>query len=99
MDVLVERAAPALVAPAAVLRLRQAADRRGRYGCGLRGPLRRAVALAVGGRAVVRESWRPGLRGLEYRAPDGRRTDFQVCDAGAARTARLLRVPDPADLG
>ncbi|MFB6563584.1 hypothetical protein ACFCYH_32645 [Streptomyces sp. NPDC056400] len=62
-------------------------------------PLRRAVVLPVGGRAVVRESWRPGMRVLEYRAPDGRRIDFQVYDAEAARTARLLGVPDPADLG
>lgn len=39
------------------------------------------------------------MRVLEYRAPDGRRIDFQVYDAEAARTARLLGVPDPADLG
>ncbi|MGW3326419.1 hypothetical protein [Streptomyces virginiae] len=62
-------------------------------------PLRRAVALPVGGRAAVRESRRPGMRVLEYRAPDGQRIDFQVYDAEAARTARLLGVPDPADLG
>ncbi|MFB6825318.1 hypothetical protein ACFCXA_27480 [Streptomyces virginiae] len=61
-------------------------------------PLRRAIALPVGGRAIVRDSWRPGLRVLEYRAPDGRRIDFQVHDAEAARTARLLGVPAPADL-
>ncbi|MFD7789367.1 hypothetical protein ACFV4Q_40780 [Streptomyces nojiriensis] len=57
-------------------------------------PLRRAVVLPVGGRVAVRESWRPGMRVLEYRAPDGRRIDFQVYDAEAARAARLLGAPD-----
>lgn len=89
-------------------RWRQGARRRafgyGRLGPGAGGagavfkaPLRRAVALPVGGRAVVRESWRPGMRVLEYRAPDGRRIDFQVYDAEADRAARFLGVPDPAD--
>lgn len=66
-------------------------------GAVFKAPLRRAVALPVGGRAVVRESWRPGMRVLEYSAPDGQRIDFQVYDAEADRAARFLRIPDPAD--
>ncbi|WP_328963920.1 hypothetical protein [Streptomyces virginiae] len=62
-------------------------------------PLRRAVALPMGGRVVAWGSRRPGMQVLEYRAPDGQRIDFLVYDAEAARTARLLGVPDPADLG
>ncbi|WP_406086434.1 hypothetical protein [Streptomyces virginiae] len=62
-------------------------------------PLRRAVALPMGGRVVARGSRRPGMQVLEYRAPDGQRIDFLVYDAEAAHTARLLGVPDPADLG
>ncbi|MFJ3965970.1 hypothetical protein [Streptomyces sp. NPDC090036] len=53
-------------------------------------PLRGVVALPVGGRVVARGSRRPGMQVLEYRAPDGRRIDFQVYDAEAARAARLL---------
>ncbi|MFI8453597.1 hypothetical protein [Streptomyces erythrochromogenes] len=66
-------------------------------GAVFKAPLRPAVRLPVGGRAAVRESFRPGMRVLEYRAPDGQRIDFQVYDAEAARAARLLGVPDPAD--
>ncbi|WP_030730051.1 hypothetical protein [Streptomyces sp. NRRL S-237] len=53
-------------------------------------PLRAPVAVPVGGRVVARGSWRPGMQVLEYRAPDGRRIDFQVYDAEAARAADLL---------
>ncbi|AQT71802.1 hypothetical protein [Streptomyces sp. fd1-xmd] len=66
-------------------------------GAVFKAPLRAAVRLPTGGRAVVRESWRPGMRVLEYRAPDGRRIDFQVYDAEADRAVRLLGVPDPVD--
>ncbi|MFJ9946118.1 hypothetical protein [Streptomyces erythrochromogenes] len=66
-------------------------------GAVFKAPLRPAVRLPVGGRAAVRESRRPGMRVLEYRAPDGQRIDFQVYDAEADRAARLLGVPDPAD--
>lgn len=66
-------------------------------GAVFKAPLRAAVPLPVGGRAALRESRRPGMRVLEYRAPDGQRIDFQVYDAEAERTARLLRIPDPAD--
>ncbi|MFE2167323.1 hypothetical protein ACFXB3_20005 [Streptomyces sp. NPDC059447] len=68
-------------------------------GAVFKAPLRRAVVLPVGGRAAVRESRRPGMRVLEYRAPDGQRIDFQVYDAEADRAARFLRIPDPADFG
>ncbi|MEU9374952.1 hypothetical protein AB0D94_14425 [Streptomyces sp. NPDC048255] len=65
-------------------------------GAVFKAPLRKALVLPVGGRAAVRDSWRPGMRVLEYEAPDGRRIDFQVYDAEAGRAARLLGVPDPA---
>ncbi|MFD7093451.1 hypothetical protein [Streptomyces xanthophaeus] len=101
-------AAGAVVAVPCQARWRQGARRRtfvpgklrpGPDGTGavFKAPLRRAVVLPVGGRAAVRESWRPGMRVLEYRAPGGERIDFQVYDAEADRTARLLGVPDPAD--
>ncbi|GAA3247267.1 hypothetical protein ACFXB4_10825 [Streptomyces lavendulae] len=88
-------------------RWRQGARRRffgyGKLGAGADGtgaefkaPLRGAVAVPVGGRVAVRAGLRPGMRVLEYRAPDGRRVDFQVYDAEAARAARLLEGPDPA---
>ncbi|MFJ9597770.1 hypothetical protein ACIRS3_34130 [Streptomyces virginiae] len=71
----------------------------GRDGAGaeFKAPLRPAVRVPAGGRAAVRESRRPGMRVLEYRAPDGRRIDFLLYDAEAERAARLLGVPDPAD--
>ncbi|WP_445269202.1 hypothetical protein [Streptomyces sp. DSM 41634] len=100
--------AGAVVAVPCQARWRQGARRRffgyGKLGAGADGtgavfkaPLRGAVPLPVGGRAAVRESLRPGMRVLEYRAPDGQRIDFQVYDAEAERAARLLGVPDPAD--
>ncbi|MFJ6757775.1 hypothetical protein ACIQNK_22435 [Streptomyces sp. NPDC091273] len=100
--------AGAVVAVPCQARWRQGARRRffgyGKLGAGADGtgsvfkaPLRGAVPLPMGGRAAVRESLRPGMRVLEYRAPDGQRIDFQVYDAEAERAARLLGVPDPAD--
>ncbi|MFJ7780246.1 hypothetical protein [Streptomyces yangpuensis] len=87
-------------------RWRQGARRRtfgyGKLGAGagadgagavFKAPLRPAVRLPVGGRASVRESRRPGMRVLEYRAPDGQRIDFLVYDAEAERAAALLGVP------
>lgn len=65
-------------------------------GASFKAPLRPVVTLPVGGRAVVRESWRPGMRVLEYRAPDGQRIDFQVYEAEAGRAAKVLGIPDPA---
>ncbi|MFJ8015296.1 hypothetical protein [Streptomyces sp. NPDC096339] len=66
-------------------------------GAVFKAPLRRAVAVPVGGRAAVRQSWRPGMQVLEYSTPDGRNIDFQVYDAEVDRAARFLRIPDPAD--
>ncbi|MFB0629991.1 hypothetical protein [Streptomyces sp. AB3(2024)] len=97
----------AVVAVPCRARWRQGARRRffgyGKLGVGADGtgaefkaPLRGAVPVPVGGRVAVREGMRPGMRVLEYRAPDGQRVDFRVYDAEAARTARLLEGPDPA---
>ncbi|MET9689281.1 hypothetical protein ABZY81_12475 [Streptomyces sp. NPDC006514] len=52
-------------------------------------PAGRSSARA-GGRGC--RCWSTGLR-------TGGGSNFQVCDAEAARTARLRGVPDPADLG
>ncbi|THA80021.1 hypothetical protein [Streptomyces sp. A0592] len=98
----------AVVAVPCQARWRQGARRRffgyGKLGAGpdgagavFKAPLRPAVRLPVGGRAAVRDSWRPGMRVLEYRAPDGRRIDFQLYDAEAERAARLLGVPERGD--
>ncbi|MFD5623435.1 hypothetical protein [Streptomyces yangpuensis] len=65
----------------------------GGAGAVFKAPLRPAVPLPVGGRAAVRESLRPGMRVLEYQAPDGQRIDFLVHDAEAERVARLLGLP------
>ncbi|MEV6573492.1 hypothetical protein [Streptomyces sp. NPDC051577] len=60
-------------------------------------PARRAVELPGGGRATHRPSWRPGMRMVEYRAPDGDRLGILVHDTDVDLAARFLRVPDPAD--
>ncbi|WP_330295633.1 hypothetical protein [Streptomyces sp. NBC_00503] len=98
------RAADAVIAAAVGVpcqaRWRQGARRRffgyGRLGAdaSFKAPLRSAVALPVGGRANLRESWRPGMRVLEYRAPDGQRIDFQVYAGEVGLAGRFLRVPD-----
>lgn len=61
---------------------------------GFKAPLRPAVALPVGGRAVLRENRRPGMLVLEYRAPDGQRIDFLVCAGEVGPAGRYLWVPD-----
>ncbi|MCX5408235.1 hypothetical protein OHA37_30770 [Streptomyces sp. NBC_00335] len=66
----------------------------GGIGVAFKSPLRPAVALPVGGRAVVRGSWWPGMRVLEYRAPDGRRIDFHVYPREVGLACRYLGVPD-----
>ncbi|MGW4609934.1 hypothetical protein [Streptomyces lannensis] len=57
-------------------------------------PARRPVRLPVGGRAVRRAAWRPGMQVFEYSSPGGEELRLQVYNGDSERVARYLQMRD-----